>query len=129
MYSHDEDITLLRGKILESVEENGDEMLFVTTDGDAFCAYHMQDCCETVRVYDVIGDLNVLIGVPIVAVSEEISSEWENDVPIPKYLDSFTWTKHKFTTKLGTVVVRWLGESNGYYSERVHFGRTHKPIV
>ncbi len=90
----------------------------------SFSLYHEQDCCESVKVHDVKGNVADLIGSPLLDVGEDISSEWPKDVPEPSYVDSCTWTTFTFTTAKGTVVVRWLGESNGYYSESVSFVET-----
>lgn len=131
MYADENDLRVLVGKTLQSVEETGEEMLFVCDDGDAFRAYHMQDCCESVAIHDIKGELQSLVGSPITEATEDATSdEWPADVPKPEYCDSFTWTTHRFRTEAGSeVVVRWLGESNGYYGEDVHFGRTHKPLT
>jgi len=71
---------------------------------------------------DVIGNLEDLIGSPIL-MAEEVTSENENPVgvDVPEYQDSFTWTFYKFATIKGYVTIRWYGESNGYYSESVSF--------
>ena len=123
---------LLVGRTIEMIETNkeNDEMLFVCADGEAFRAYHMQDCCESVAIHDIKGTLCDLIGQAIIEASaDEDSDNWPDDVEKPKYLESFTWTTHRFKAANGVeIVVRWLGESNGYYGESVYFQRTHLPV-
>lgn len=91
------------------------EMVFVTTDGRRFVFYHEQDCCESVTINDVVGDLDDLVGSPLVRAEKRTNS----GEPPHKYADSWTWTFYEFATIKGSVTVRWLGESNGYYSESV----------
>ncbi len=97
-----------------------DRIEFVSADGRTFLMYHAQDCCESVSIEDVAGDLNDLVGSPII-MAEEIDY-----VPEPRnegeYLpDSETWTFYKLATVKGFVTIRWYGSSNGYYSEGVSF--------
>lgn len=74
--------------------------------------WHEQDCCEDVRIEDICGDLDDLTGAPILRADERTSSG-ETDG------GSHTWTFYEFATVKGSVTIRWLGESNGYYSERL----------
>ena len=51
----------LVGLTMESVTNvDNEEIRFLSTDGRAFHLYHEQDCCESVRVDDVVGDLDFL---------------------------------------------------------------------
>ena len=112
----------LVGKTLVSVETNKemDEITFITNEGEKFLMYHSQDCCESVSIEDINGDLEDLIGKPIL-LAEEVTSEENPEGVTKEYQDSFTWTFYKLATIKGYVDIRWYGESNGYYSERVNF--------
>ncbi len=112
------------GSVLSSVDgEPGDEtMVFHGVDGSRFVFYHSPSCCESVCVDDIIGEITDLVGSPILE-AEQISSD--EHAP-PENADSYTWTFYRFSTIKGTVTVKWLGESNGYYSEEVDF-RHEKP--
>lgn len=124
----DSNIELLVGKTLKGIENHEDEMLFICEDEDRFKAYHMQGRCKGVSIYDVKGDIQSILGSKIIEATEMISHEWPSDVPIKEYTDSFTWTTHIIRAANGnSLVVRWLGESNGYYSESVYVQRTHTP--
>lgn len=131
MKEEDRNINLseLVGKTIQVVEnENNESILFVCTDLSAYEMYHMQDCCEDVGVYNINGDLQSLVGKTILSITESILGDWPKDVQEPECLESFTWTVFIIETESSTVVIRWLGTSNGYYSESVYLGRTHKPI-
>jgi hypothetical protein len=103
------------GKVFTSVTEHGREMVFVNAT-ERFRFLHWQDCCESVYIESIVGELSDLVGEPLL-IAEEVSGETEqiND----DCSDSCTWTFYKFATRKGYVDVRWLGESNGYYSESV----------
>jgi len=111
----------LVGKVLSNVENNSDEIIFTLETGEKYKLYHNQDCCESVSVEDVIGDLNVLIGSPILMAEEASQSENPEGLSIEDQR-SFTWTFYKLATIKGYVTIRWYGESNGYYSESVDWG-------
>lgn len=113
----------LLGKTLAEVvaKRHDEEIIFKTTEGKAYKMYHMQDCCESVVVEDICGELFDLIGSPIIQADEETSNYDPTDYKREYPPDSLTWTFYRLATAKGQVVIRWLGESNGYYSECVDF--------
>lgn len=121
----------LKGKVLTKVEVKGyDSILFVAEDGSEYQMYHSQDCCESVSIDDICGDIQDLVGSEIL-VAEEVSSDntpetvWrilKQGIPKREYAaESETWTFYKIDTAKGGVTIRWYGSSNGYYSESVNF--------
>ena len=118
-------IDQLIGKTITAIigmEQGEDSVVFTCDDGSEYTMYHEQDCCESVQINDVEGDASDLIGSPIV-VAEEFSSD-DQPAPPGEYDESYTWTFYRLATAKGFVVLRWLGESNGYYSESVDFAKT-----
>lgn len=114
----------LVGKVLTKIKGaiGDDSMKFVCSDGTQYQLWHQQDCCEGVSIEDICGDLNDLIGSPIVVAEESTSGDNPPGVDMEsRYQDSFTWTFYKLDTAKGGVTIRWYGESNGYYSESVDF--------
>lgn len=115
----------LVGKTLTVVEAGGRESGYapgrptsVKMVGDGFTLefYHEQDCCEGFWLEDVTGDFEDLIGSPItMAVVSTQRPRQEEGLGV--YPDSQTWTFYNFATRNGYVTLRFIGDSNGYYSE------------
>lgn len=93
------------------------EEIIIETDNGTYKMYHCQDCCESVSVDDVIGELK--IGSKILDFIEKTNSDTPKE---EEYVDdSFTWTFYTIVTDKGYCDIKWYGTSNGYYSESVYF--------
>lgn len=113
----------LLGKTLTKVEKIDDDRIrFESEDGKTYELCHFQDCCESVVVDDISGDLADLVGTPILLAEEAVN---DNPPEPPEGCqtsdESNTWTFYKLRTIKGSVDIRWHGSSNGYYSESVDF--------
>lgn len=132
---------------VRGLHDGSEEVEFECSDGQTFKMYHVEDCCEDVCLAEIVGDVDDIIGVPVLR-AEEATSEGkiENDLyhandsyekaqavrrklsgqdNPERYADSSqTWTFYKIDTAKGDLVLRWFGTSNGYYSESVDFFRS-----
>lgn len=110
---------------ITGLSEESDEVLFFLDNGDTYRMYHSQDCCEYVRIEDICGDVSDLIDATILHFEERVEEGGED-----RYGTS-TITFYDIQTDKGCVNIRWLGESNGYYSESVSFEKlnTRKAVI
>jgi hypothetical protein len=92
-----------------TINNNKDKIEFETDSGN-FLLFHEQECCEDVHITEIHGDLDDLIGQPLLIADEVVSDDNE---------DYVTWSFYKLSTINGSVTIRWMGVSNGCYSERV----------
>lgn len=129
----------LQGLIFKDIKVDHDEIRFTTDDDVRYKMYHRQDCCESVTLEEVVGDMEDLINTPILEAREASSGDRKeaeldildgeeyvmmklstfDDGPSTYADESETWTFYSFRTIKGSVTLRWYGTSNGYYSESV----------
>lgn len=109
------EVAEMSNHVFTKVRSDGNEIIF-ENDEVRFVLYHEQDCCESVWIEDICGDLSDLEGTPILR-CEQVDYD---GAALGEYDESFTWTFYKFATIKGSVDVRFYGTSNGYYSESAH---------
>ena len=114
-YSQAINIDEIKGMTITAVVyKETDESLLIHLNTHVLEMLHHQDCCETVYLADVVGSFEDLIGYPLLEVSESIVYTNSADL-------SSTATYYNFNTVKASVQLRWVGESNGYYSETVDY--------
>ncbi len=103
----------IQGKTITAVVYKEDnESLLIHLNTHVLEMIHHKDCCETVYLADVVGEFEDLIGYPLIEVSESTVDIGNSDI-------SSTASYYNFKTVKASVQLRWVGESNGYYSETV----------
>lgn len=107
----------VRPLILEEVTEvtglhaGSEEVMIHFANGYCIRLYHMQDCCESVSLndFEVFEELKG----PLLTFDETSNSSNDGEG------ESETWTFYNIRIGAGVLNLRWLGESNGYYSEAI----------
>lgn len=117
-------IEALDGKVVKFIDLDLDrddgEIRIECEDGSVFLFHHQQDCCEYVNIVDVKGDPVKLQGYKLKVSEEVIRDPDKEEFPDRlEFAESSTLTTHTFKTTEETLVVKWIGTSNGYYSESV----------
>jgi hypothetical protein len=110
----------LLGQTIRNLFINDDSVIFECASGERYMMHHVQDCCESVKVLGTFGDLPSIIGFPI---TNAVENDDEPENHGEEIYESGTWSRFFISTERGTVEIRWLGQSNGYYSEDVSFDK------
>lgn len=114
-------------KEIFGMKVGSDSCLITFESGDILRLYHSQNCCESVQIEDVSGEVQDLIGNPLL-MAEESVGDTPADHKFEYEPESYTWTFYKFATVKGYVTLRWLGKSNGSYGEGVSVQVNDKSI-
>lgn len=109
-----------RVKQVEGVHVGSERVTVQFEDGTRLELAHEQDCCESVELNDVEDSDAAHYAGALVLAFEETTGSTNETQPDVRWDESWTWTFYRLRTSQGTLVLRWLGVSNGYYSESVH---------
>ena len=109
--------SVTRGPSDSPYDQGSDAIKFVCSDGRKFELLHYQDCCESVYIESIVGELTDLENTPITFADESSGDDPLDD----EWGDVSGWTFYKLATIKGWVDIRWVGSSNGYYSIGVDF--------
>ena len=111
-------IDCLIGQTIFHITHDAHEIELYLTDGTCLVMHDPERGSGNdveIVLEDINGDLQDLYDQPIV-LAEEVSNM--DDLPDK----SGTWTFYRMATPKGFVVLRWLGNSNGYYAEKITLG-------
>lgn len=125
IYTYDKVIGKVFSRVERGKEDTSHEESILFWVGDEekprYKLYHDQDCCEHVYIESVVGDLQDLVGAPILLAEVVYKDDTKKDAD-DCYNESATWSFFKFATRKGYVDIRFHGSSNGYYSETATLG-------
>lgn len=112
----------LKGQTITKFEVSSEnDRVDILTIEKQYAMFHDQNCCESVYVEDIIGNIDNILNEKVIEAREETSSKHPEGAVLDYDPESFTWTFYIISTVKGTVTIRWYGTSNGYYSESVDF--------
>lgn len=96
---------------LSAVEHNDDDevITFTRTDGVQVKMYHEQECCEHVRVEEIHGDLQALVGYPLTTAEVFTRDGGESEDG-----DDRMFTFYRIGNERHLATIRWCGESHHY---------------
>lgn len=100
----------LVGKTFKSIENKGDELLFEDTEGNCYRQIYYDDCCASCSVEEIHGDLEDLVGSPILF-AEEVSNREPNAELVAERSAAYEKAKAEFKPRSPGDEFYWYGPS------------------
>lgn len=113
----------LKGHTIASIDKTEATMTFHVLGQGSFRLEHFQDCCESVAIEDIEGDLEDIIGMPLTMAEESTNDKPDEDKGMVSSDECDLWTFYRLATVKGYVTIRFHGSSNGYYGVEVSFNK------
>ena len=107
-------VDLFRGQKITSIEgyeQNSDRVIFNFENGARIIFAHEPECCESVFLADL--DENIQVGERLMFLEVRTQCLEPNEDH-----EGMTWTFITILTDKCHETMRWVGESNGWYSEK-----------
>ena len=108
--------------------KNAEALIFETVESEYYVFVHLFECCEDVYIEDIQGNLEDLVGSPLL-LAQEYTSETFQGPESNDHKGFEVWTFYHFATHKGRVTVRWFGSSNGWYSMKVSLLQLHQNLL
>ena len=89
-----------------------DDVLYILTTYRVFALRHVRNCCEAVWLADGADEIENMVGEEIRKIRIDVSPKGTDE-------QSITWTFVNIQTNRDSYNLRWVVESNGYYSETI----------
>lgn len=110
------DISILKGKVLKDIKIDycDNKITFVDNSNTSYVMAHKQDCGEGMYIEGVYeyGDIDSLLNTSI-TIAEEV--EDYSELPLNEDNLGYTWKLYQIGTEIDYILIRWYGESMGYY--------------
>ena len=116
----------LKGKSLKKITINTRDnyVLFDCEDTTSYILQHIQESNEEVVIEDTLGDLDDLIGTPLL-LAKEINRYYKHikSKKLTMAQRISAWSYYQLDTVKGTADIRWCGTCNGYYTNTARLYR------
>jgi hypothetical protein len=112
------DINDLVGQTIVSIDnlEYNSSCVYFNTEKYIFTMFHEPQCCESIYIDDICGDISDILNTPIIAAYESFKEKNFFSSKIGELSPHDNWTFYNIATVKGDLSIIWRGEQSNYSS-------------